>query len=91
MDSGRKNLRKLIEEYVGNYLSETILREEEAEAEDVDFSAGMNMMVDGLKNLIDSYSKYSSIKPDESMLEDLSEELEELELALDRIKKILRL
>ena len=91
MDSGRKNLRKLIEEYVGNYLSETILREEEAEAEDVDFSAGMNMMVDGLKNLIDSYSKYSSIKPDEPMLEDLSEELEELELALDRVKKILRL
>ena len=89
IDPRRNSLRKLIEEYVRNYLSETILKEEEAE--DVDFSVGTTMMVDGLKSLVDSYSKYSSIKPDEPMLEDLSKELEELESVVGRIEKILGL
>lgn len=89
MNSREKEFRKLIEEYVRSSLGRIVLKEEEAE--DVDFSAGMTMVVDGLKSLISSYSSYSSIKPDEPMLEDLSEELEELELIVDRINQILRL
>lgn len=89
MNSGENELRKLIEEYVRSSLSKIMLKEEEAE--DVDFSAGMTMVVDGLKSLISSYSSYSSIKPDEPMLEDLSKELEELELIVDRINRILKL
>ncbi len=85
----KNDLRKLIEKHLRDSLQEAVLKEEEAE--DVDFSAGMTMVVDGLKSLVDAYSKYSSIDPDEPMLEDISKELEELELVVDRINRILRL